>query len=301
MATKARQRNRKKGPVARPRASWRGMIRFGLVVFPVEAFNAHARDQAPLAFHQLHRACHSRIHYQKVCPIHGEVGNDEIVSGYEYMKGRYVELEPEELDQLRTEKERALTIDAFIAPEELDPIYLDGRMYFLSPADPEAKQPYAVLVQALESLDRWGVGEVVFSGRKQLVLVRPFEGALHMAMLNYASEIRRPTVDQSARAAATDKNVKLAEVLIDNWTDSKFDLSRYTDQYEDDLRKLIDAKVHGRDIVVPEEEEEPATYNLMEALRKSLAHKERKTQTASSNGRHPRAHRTRPRSRRRTA
>ena len=82
MAVKTKDRKTKKKKEAKSRASWRGMLRFGLVVFPVEAFNAHARGQGPIAFHQLHATCHSRIHYQKVCPIHGEVGNDEIISGY---------------------------------------------------------------------------------------------------------------------------------------------------------------------------------------------------------------------------
>src|ERR1700722_5161320 len=133
----AKMKNKKRKPqkrIPKHRPSWRGMLRFGLVVFPVEAFNAHARGQGPIAFHQLHATCHSRIHYKKVCPIHGDVSNDEIVSGYEYCPGEYVEFEPEELDDLRSEKERALTIDAFIPPRDLDPIYFDGRMYFLAPA-----------------------------------------------------------------------------------------------------------------------------------------------------------------------
>src|ERR1700722_16932219 len=167
------------------------MLRFGLVVFPVEAFNAHARGQGPIAFHQLHATCHSRIHYQKVCPIHGEVSNDEIISGYEYSRGQYVEIEPEELDQLRTEKERSLTIDAFIAPDALDPIYFDGRMYYLAPAGEGEKEPYAVLVRAMEHLERDGNGEIVFGGRKEVVLVRPHAGSVQMAMLNYATEIEQ--------------------------------------------------------------------------------------------------------------
>jgi DNA end-binding protein Ku len=288
MAVKTKD-SKKQKKEAKARASWSGMLRFGLVVFPVEAFNAHPRGQGPIAFHQLHATCHSRIHYQKVCPIHGEVSNDEIISGYEYSPGQYVEFEPEELDKLRSEKERSLTIDTFIAPDELDPIYFDGRMYFLAPAGAEAKEPYAVLVRALERLKRYGVGEIVFSGRKQVVLVRPYDGALQMAMLNYAAEIQQPAAVKPARIAAGDKSVGLAEKLIESWTDKHFDFSHYVDQYEEDVRKLIEAKVHGRDIVVPEQEEEPAVYNLMDALRKSMAksHQASATSAKSSNGRRP--------------
>ncbi len=283
--TKAKKNNKPKEP--KSRSSWRGMLRFGLVVFPVEAFNAHAKGHRPIAFHQLHATCHSRIHYQKICPIHGEVSNDEIVSGYEYSPGHYVEFEPEELDKLRTEKERSLTIDTFIAPEELDPIYFDGRMYFLAPAGGEAKEPYAVLARALERLNRYGVGEIVFSGRKQVVLVRPYEGALQMAMLNYAAEVEQPAAAKPGRVSVSEKSLELAEELIESWTEKHFDFAHYVDRYEEDIRKLIDAKVHGHDISVSEVEEEPAVYNLMDALRKSMAHNRQKREASarSSNGR----------------
>src|SRR5580765_6878990 len=91
------------GGAAKSRASWRGMVRFGLVSFPVEAFNAHSTEEAPIAFHQLHAECHSRIRYQKTCPVHGPISNDESVSGYEVRKGEYVEIDPDELDELRTD------------------------------------------------------------------------------------------------------------------------------------------------------------------------------------------------------
>src|SRR5436190_24022346 len=93
------------------RASWKGNLTFGLVSFPVQAFNAFNREQSDIHFHQLHAKCHRRIHYQKVCPVHGEVSSDEIVSGYEYARGKYVEISAEELDSVRSERERSLTID----------------------------------------------------------------------------------------------------------------------------------------------------------------------------------------------
>src|SRR2546430_17550298 len=103
------KRKRARG-ASKSRASWKGQLTFGMVSFPVEAFNALDRQHGDIHFHQIHAACHSRIHHQKVCPLHGEVSNDEIVSGYEYKKGKYVEVEPEELEALRTESDRALKI-----------------------------------------------------------------------------------------------------------------------------------------------------------------------------------------------
>jgi len=265
----------RKSSAGKHRAGWRGMLRFGLVNLPVQAFNAHMPDTEGVAFHQLHATCHSRIHYQKVCPIHGEVSNDEIVSGYEYAKGKYVVVDPEELDKLRPAKDRALTIDAFISPEELDPIYFDGRMYVLAPDGSEAAQPYAVLLAAMQRQERWGIGQVVMNGRQLLVIVRPDRGALQMACLHHAAAIQQPSafVKDLPHVGPADKTAQLAEELIENWTDEKFDFSHYVDRYGQEVHKLIEAKVHGRDIVAPEEkEEEPAVYNLMDALRKSMEH-----------------------------
>jgi DNA end-binding protein Ku len=295
MPAKMKEKKNKQKRTSKQRSSWRGMLRFGLVVFPVEAFNAHARGRGPIAFHQLHATCHSRINYQKVCPIHGEVSNDEIVSGYEYRPGEYVEIEPEELDSLRSEKERALSIDAFIPPRDLDPIYFDGRMYFLAPAGEEAREPYAVLVRAMEHLERDGVGEIVFSGRKEVVLVRPYAGSLQMAMLNYATEIEQPSAAKPAKTVNS-KTLKLAEELIENYPDDHFDFARYVDRYEEELRNLIDAKINGRKIVAPKEEEEPKVYNLMDALRRSMAQTKKRPDAAAQSSK---GHRSPPAERKR--
>lgn len=282
------------------RASWRGMIQFGLVSFPVEAFNAQAPEQSQIHFHQLHAECHSRIRYQKTCPIHGAVSNDEIVSGYEYSKGRYVEIDADELDKLRSHGERSLTIDAFISPEDVDLIYLDGRMYYLSPDGDQAREPYAVFYEALEKAGRWGIGQALFSGKQQVVVVRPDEDALQMALLNYAASVREPEtmIEPLAHVKDMDKKVRLAQQLIESWSDPKFDFRNYEDKYRGEVQAIIDAKVAGREVVVPEVEEEPAVINLMDALRKSvkqspdekLLASKNKTKhhdgAASANGRH---------------
>ena len=268
----------RKKPVAtekksgKARASWRGMVRFGLVSFPVEAFNAHSQEGQHIALHQLHAECHSRIQYQKTCPIHGPVKNDEIVSGYEFSKGRYVEIDPDELDSLRSDAERSLTIDSFISPEEIDVVYLDGRMYFLSPDGDQAREPYTVFLEALRHTNRWGVGQVVFSGKEQAVIVRPYQDALHMALLNYESVIRDPaaTIAPLIQVRGADKKLRLAEQLIESWTETDFDFSSYKDDYFAKLKTLIEAKVAGREVVTPKVEEEPAVINLMDALKKSI-------------------------------
>jgi len=211
MATK-----KKKPNTSKHRASWRGQLTFGLVSFPVQATNALNREQSDIHFHQLHASCHSRIHYQKVCPLHGEISGDESVSGYEYRKGKYVEVESEELDALRTERERSLTIDAFLEPDAIDPLYFDGRMYYLLPDGAGSAESYAVIAEAMEREEKVGVGQVVFSGKDQIVLVRPISGVLHMAMLNYEAEIRPPDSMHVAlrKSKGMVRKVQLAQTLI---------------------------------------------------------------------------------------
>lgn len=257
------------------RPSWKGQLNFGLVSFAVEAFNALNRQQSDVHFHQLHAKCHSRIRYQKVCPVHGEVSNDEIVSGYEVSKGKYVEFDPEELDKLRTESEKALSIDTFIPPETIDPLYFDGRMYYLLPANTGSREAFSVVVTAMEREGQYGVGRIVMSGKDQIVLLRPMDGLLHMAMLNYSAEIRPATEMKVTTAKAGKdqaKQLKIAQSLIQQWTDDKFDFAQYKDDYKERVEKLIASKVKGRKVEAPKEEaEEPVTLNLMEALQKSLA------------------------------
>lgn len=258
------------------RASWRGNLTFGLVSFAVEAFNALDRTHSDIHFHQLHAPCHSRIYYSKVCPIHGEVTNDEIVSGYEYKKGTYVEVDPDELEALRTEAERALKIDAFITPETVDPLYFDGRMYYLLPNGASAHEPYAVFAEAMQREDRYAIGQLPFSGKDQIALVRPLDGVLHMAMLNYAAEIRDPEKLASSlkKPAGLTRELRVAQSLIEDWTEDKFDFGKYHDRHREQLQELIKAKVAGKEIVAPEEEaEQPVVVNLMDALKQSLKHK----------------------------
>lgn len=260
-----------RGKKAESRASWNGNLTFGLVSFPVQAFNAFDRKQGDFHFHQLHAQCHRRIYYQKVCPEHGELSADEIVSGYEYAPDKYVEIEPDELEALTTERERSLTIDTFIEPDAIDPIYLDGRMYYLFPAL-GAEEPYAVMAEAMDREHRYGVGEIVFSGKEQLAMVRSVAGVLQMAMLNFDEEIRSVTeVGSFKKVRPNSRQVQLAQTLIRHWFKREFDFTRYDDEYRKRVEELIQAKIEGREVVAPPEEEElPDVVNLLDALQRSL-------------------------------
>jgi DNA end-binding protein Ku len=266
------------------RASWKGQLRFGLVSFEVQAVNAEIKENAEVHFHLLHEPDHERIHYAKICPKHGEVPNDEIVEGFEYSKDKYIEFDKEELDVLRTEQEKALTVDAFVSAEEIDPIYFDGRMYYLLPSGANASEPYALLEAAMEKKKRWGVGQVVFSGREQLAIIRPVDGVLTMAMLNYDAEIRKPSEIKSefTRPRTAGAKLRLAEDLISKWQGGKFDFASYKDNYRQKVKEAIAAKKKGVEIEAPHEDKESEVINLMDALKRSVANVGKRSGSRSS-------------------
>jgi DNA end-binding protein Ku len=266
------------GPVAL-RSAWKGVIRFSLVSVPVEAYTAAESGHGEIHFNQLHDKCHSRIRYKKTCPIHGEVSNDEIVSGYEYEKDKYVILDKDELDSSRKKGDRSITIDTFVEPDTIDPIYYDGRTYYLTPDSAGSEKPYALLCQAMAKMGRYGVANIVLHNKEELALVRPLDGVLTMTMLSYESQVRSPATvkEEIPEVKANTQEMKLAQQLIDASTADKFDFSQYTDTHTDKLRELIDAKVAGKEIVAPPEVEEDArVINLMDALKKSVQQQKKK-------------------------
>jgi DNA end-binding protein Ku len=257
------------------RATWRGDLKLSLVSVPVEAFNAQASGKE-YHFNQLHAECHSRIRYKKVCPIHGEVTGDEIISGYEYAKGQFAVIDPEELDQLRTENDKAITIEQFISPAQLDPLYLDGRSYYLVPHTSSGTKAYAVLLAAMKERDRAAIARVVFSGKEQLVVVRPTEELLTMSMLSYEDEVRQPSAfsHDLAKVHYSPKELQLAEMLIDASTVKRFDLGDFTDLYTERVTQLIETKLEGREVTTAPETQQVSVINLMDALRKSIDKKQ---------------------------
>lgn len=256
------------------RASWKGRVKFGLVSFEVEAVNIHSPDDGDIHFHQLHEECHHRIKYEKVCPTHGPVKQSEIVSGYEYQKGKYVEIEPGELDELRSDQEKGLTIDHFIAGDQMDSLFFDGRMYYLVPSSTDSLEAYQLLTAALEKEKRWGIGHILMSGKDQIIAIRPKQGVLIMMMLNYDAEIRDIEQFKPSPKKVEPRQLKLALDLIDSWSQKKFDFHEYEDQYRHRLEELIQEKIAGKETVdVPDDrdsDEEPPVINLMDALRKSM-------------------------------
>jgi DNA end-binding protein Ku len=278
---------------------WKGFLRFSLVSFPVRAYTAVGEGEK-IHFNQLHAECHSRINYKKTCPIHGEVNQDEIVSGFEYSKGQYVVVDPDELDKLRTEDEKAITIStSFVRPDTIDPVYFSGKTYYLVPDGPVGQKPYAVFLQAMIEDNRHAIAQVVIHGREQLVLLRPMDKLLAMSVLNYENRVTKPQTfeDQAPSAEPSGEELELTRTLVKAKNAKKLDFSTYRDVYTEKLTKVVEAKVAGQEVVAPPVQEQPHIINLMDALRASVAsaqkeeHAEAKPQkkVAGSKGKETRA------------
>ena len=255
------------------RPSWDGFLKFNLISVPVKAYSAIVSGGGKIGFHLIHRGCNSRIRYKKVCPVHGEVANDEIVPAYEHAKGQYIVVEPEERKELRVEDDKAIALDAFLEPDAIDPIYFTERSYYLVPDGKVAQKPYEVLLEAMAEEHRCAIAQVVFSGQGRVAMVRPLGHLLAMTLLSYAEQVKKPTAfeDEVPKAEVSAAELKLAKTLIDAATTTEFDLAHYTDEYTNRLTKLLQTRGKGKKVVRSPEAEEPAVINLMDALRRSLA------------------------------
>ena len=253
------------------RAIWSGSISFGLVSVPVKAFSA-VRDHS-VHFNQLEKKTGARINYKKVSDKTGkEVSGDDIESGYEIASGKYVVVEDEELEKLRPRTSRTIDISDFVDLHEIDPIYYE-RTYWLGPDGEAAERPYRLLLAAMESEGKAGIGTVVMRKKQYLAAIRPLDGALAMSTMRFADEVV-PQKDVDAlpgKGAKPDaKELKLASQIIGSLA-TDWDPTRYHDTYTEELKNLIEAKAKGKEIVV--QEDAPATTNvldLMQALEASL-------------------------------
>ena len=254
------------------RSTWKGYLKLSLVSIPVKAYSA-TRDAANVNLHQLHSKCNSRIKYKKVCPLHGEVPKEEIVSGYEYAKGQYVVIDAEELARLRERGEREITIDAVVESSAVDPLYYTEKSYYLMPDGAVGQKPYALLQRALDSEKQVAVAHGVLFGRDELVLLRPVDGLLALTALKYEAEVAhaKEFAEELTTPALSKEELGLTHTLIQAFEKKKLSLEGFKDEYVEKLAELVQAKVEGKELVSPPPADEPKVINLMDALKKSLA------------------------------
>ncbi len=252
---------------------WSGYLTFGLISLPVRLFSG-ARGTR-VSFHMLHRDDLTRIKTQLYCP-HDErvVERSEIVKGFEYRKGEYVVVEPDEIKKIEPKTAKAMEILEFVKSDEVDPIYLESS-YYLMPEEAGAR-PYALLVRALEESEYVAIAKLTMHNREYTVILRPHEGGLMLHTMYYEDEIRRVPHFGETRADLKEAEVKIAHQFIEALS-AKFDPSKYHDTFQENVKKLIQAHLEGKEVTAVEKPRKPApVVDLMAALKQSLATMEKK-------------------------
>lgn len=251
------------------RATWKGYLKISLVNIPIRVFPA-TDAAATISFNQLHRECRTRIQQKRWCPTcQVEVPNTDLVKGYEFEKGRYVVVDDDDIAKVRPASTRVINIVQFAEASVIDPVYVE-RPYYLAPDGQVAAEAFAVMREGM--VGKAAVGKLALYGREYLVAIQPRETGLVMFTLRHASEVRAmSTIDELKLVPAKIKpdEVKLARQVIGSF-ETQGDLTQYRDEYQDELRRVIDAKVAGHEVVAEAEEAPPKVVNLMEALRQSL-------------------------------
>ncbi len=251
---------------------WSGYLTFGLISMPVRLFSG-ARGSR-ISFHMLHRDDLTRIKQQLFCP-HDErvVDRSEIVKGYEYRKGEYVVIEPEEIKKIEPKTAKAMEILEFVKADEVDPIYFESS-YYLTPEE-AGRRPYVLLVRALEDTRTVAIAKLTMHNREYTVILRPYRGGIMLHTMYYAGEVRQLENFGQEDVEVREGEVKIAHQLIQA-LQGKFDPEKFHDTFEDNLKALIKAHLEGREVTaVPKPKPAPVT-DLMAALKQSLAQMEKK-------------------------
>lgn len=250
-----------------PRAIWTGAISFGLVNVPVGLYSA--TESRTIHFHQVQKGTNRRIRNKRVAEGTGrEVDYEKIVKGYETDDGDLIIVTPEELESVEPTRSRTIEIEDFVELDDIDPIYFD-KAYYLAPAD-EAKKPYALLRDAMESTGKIAIGRFVMRTKEYLAAIRTVDRALVLHTMHFGDEVRSADdLDVPGKVKLTDKERKIAGQLIDSLT-TEFDPSAYEDRYRQRVADLVKQKAEGGDVVIEQEEEPERPSDLMKALEASL-------------------------------
>ncbi|MGH8012740.1 MAG: Ku protein [Candidatus Binataceae bacterium] len=247
-----------------------GNISFGLVSIPVKLFSAtRARS---VSFHLLHGKDMSRIKQKIYCPVDDAIiDRAELVRGFEVEKGRYVPFNDEELKALESHDNHSIEITEFLPIKQVDPVYFE-ESYYLGCEAASAKA-YRLLTDAMTASGRVALGRYTMRGKEHLVMIRPFDQGLMLHTMYYADEVRSgEDIDRGVNEAVKQTELTLAQRLIDELTQKKFDPAKYHDAYRERVLELAQKKVAGQEITesAPEPHRGGQVIDLMAALKASL-------------------------------
>ena len=253
-----------------PRPVWSGTISFGLVAIPIKLYNGVSKKS--VSFNQLDDRTMSRIKLRKVSADTGEeVPDEHIVKGYEISKGRYVVVDPDELEPFIPSATRSIDLEEFVDLSEIDPVYFDSP-YIVAPD--KTPKPYALLARAMEQAGKVALGRFVMRNKQYIAALRAVDGRLMMSTMVFADEvIPVSAVDELAgleEVQVSDKEVLMAEALVDSLS-AAFEPNRYRDNYREQVLDLIERKAAGEEFELPAATTSaPAVVDLMAALEASV-------------------------------
>jgi DNA end-binding protein Ku len=273
----------------RGRPTWQGHLKLSLVTCPVALYTATARS-GDVHFNMLSAKTHNRIRMIPTDPETGPIDRADIVKGYEVDKDRYVIVTEDEIAAVRLESTRTIDIERFVDVADIDRMYWNDP-YFLLPDGKLAQEAYAVIREAMRHTDKIALGRVVMHTRERLLAIEPRDNGLIAYSLRSHDEVRDPAeaFDDIPATKADPAMVEIAEKIIDQQSGA-FDPAKFTDRYEDALKKLIAEKEKGKGGKVHvEEPEDTKVIDLMAALRKSLGQSgERRAPAKKAVAAHPR-------------
>lgn len=254
-----------------PRAYWKGSLKLSLVTCPVALYPASTSVERT-RFHMINTETGNRLKQQMIDSETGEVvEKDQKGRGYEVAKGEYVRIEKDELEAVQLESNHTIDIDNFVPRDEIDRRYLDSP-YYLVPDGKTGADAFAVIRDAMKDQDRVALARVVLSNRERIVAIEPMGKGLIATTLRYAYEIRdeKEFFEDIKTPKISKDMVDLAVHILDSKA-AHFDASKFEDEYENALKKLVKQKAEGKTIKMPERTEKPGNVvNLMDALKASL-------------------------------
>jgi DNA end-binding protein Ku len=249
---------------------WKGSLSFGLVSIPVEVRTAIQGDH--ISFRMLHQDDLAPIKYERVSSTSGDpVPWGEIVKGYEYTKGKYVLITDEDFKEAAVESSKTLEIVDFVKEEEIDPRYFETP-YFLVPSK-GGEKAYALLREAIRKTGSVGIGKIIMRQKQHLAGIRVVGEALILEIMRFANELIDPeTLSLPDAALVRPQELTMAEQLVTSLAEP-FDPTKYTDEYRNNLMRLIHAKMKGKKANLkpePGAERDTQVIDLMQRLRESL-------------------------------
>jgi Ku protein len=253
------------------RAYWKGYLKLSLVTCPVALFPASSKAQKT-RFHQINKKTGHRLRQQMVDEATGRaVDSENKGRGYELTKGKFVEIEPEEIEAIEFENTHTIEIDKFVPEAEIDKRYYE-RPYYIVPDGKSGEEAFTVIRDAMKDKGRVALAGIIFANRQHILAIEPWGKGMLGTTLRYDYEVRDE--DEFFKGIGSHRVPKEMVSLASHILDSKagsFDPAKFKDEYELALRKLVKRKAAGKTIEAPDETEDRSNVvDLMEALRQSV-------------------------------